>query len=138
MALGTFEVHAGDFKPGKFHQLVRDPLYFFGGKHKKWNLVMNTAGLSRETIPLSHILELEIASEESVNKLGGAIGWGIAGEVLLGPIGLLAGLLRGGRGNQVTFVCKLNDGRKFLATAPSSVFSEMRLALATSKFDRDH
>ena len=38
MALGRFEVHAGDFKPGNFHQLVgAGPFEERGGK-----LVMDT------------------------------------------------------------------------------------------------
>jgi hypothetical protein len=39
---------------------------------------------------------------------------------------LLAGLLAGGRGKDVTFVCKLKDGRKFLATAPSKTYTELQ------------
>jgi hypothetical protein len=95
-----------------------------------------------EKIPLSEIAELDVASKESVTRIGGAIGWGIAGEVLFGPVGLLVGLLRGGRRNETTFVCKLRDGRKFLAVANSRVYSKMQLASLKSNFgspsDSDH
>lgn len=118
MAFGSFEVHAGDFKKGKEHQLV-------GGK-----LVMKRADqFFRETIELDELESVEMASEEAVKRLGGTVGWGLAGGVLLGPVGLLAGLLAGGRGKDVTFVCKLKDGRKFLATGPSKVFTELSAAL---------
>src|SRR3546814_10870207 len=51
------------------------------------------------------IADLEPASEESVKRIGGTLGWGAAGALVLGPVGLLAGLLAGGRGTEVTFVC---------------------------------
>lgn len=118
MAFGSFEIHAGDFKKGKDHQFV-------GGK-----LLMKKQGkFFRETVPLDQLETLEVASEESVKRVGGTVGWGVAGGVLLGPVGLLAGLLAGGRGKDVTFVCKLRDGRKFMATAPSKVFTELSAAL---------
>ena len=83
-------------------------------------------GFFREKVHLDNVESVEVASEESVKRLGGTIGWGVAGAVLLGPVGLLAGLVAGGRGKDVTFVCKLKDGRKFLATASSKMFVELQ------------
>lgn len=85
-------------------------------------------GFFREKVKLADIEAVEVASEEAVIRVGGAIGWGVAGAVLLGPVGLLAGLVAGSRGKAVTFVCKLKDGRKFLASAPSKVFIELQAA----------
>ena len=82
----------------------------------------------RETIPVTEVSEVDVASEENVKRMGGTVGWGLAGGVLLGPVGLLAGLLAGGRGKDVTFVCKLKDGRKFMATAQSKIFKELSAA----------
>lgn len=50
---------------------------------------------------------------------------GVAGAALLGPIGLLAGLLLGGKGKDVTFILKLKDGRKMLATTDSKTFTKI-------------
>lgn len=114
MAFGNFEVHAGDFKKGKDHQFVRGKFY------------MKTEGqFLRETIDVSRIEELEIVSEENAKKLAGTIGWGFTGATLLGPVGLLAGLIAGGKGKYVTFVCKFADGRKFMASAPAKVYTEI-------------
>ena len=118
MALGRFTVHAGDFRKGKEHQFARGKLFMKKPK-----------GFFRETIALDRIESVEAASEEAVKRLGGTIGWGIAGAVLLGPVGMLAGLLSGGTGKDVTFVCRLKDGRKFLGTAPSNVFIELQAAV---------
>ena len=61
---------------------------------------------------------VEVATEETAKNLGGAAGWGIAGGLLLGPAGLLAGALLGGRAKKkVTFICVFKDGKKILATA---------------------
>ena len=117
MAFGSFKVHAGDFKKGEDHQfLSAKPSYL---------LMKNEGKFLREKIFITEVAELEVASEESVKRIGGTVGWGAVGGVLLGPVGLLAGLLAGGRGKDVTFVCKLKDGRKFMATAPSKVYTEL-------------
>ena len=114
MAFGNFEIHAGDFQKGKEHQFVRGKFY------------MKIEGqFIRETIDASRIEKIEIASEENVKKLGGTIGWGLAGATLLGPVGLLAGLIAGGKGKYVTFVCKFKDDRKFMASAPAKVYTEI-------------
>lgn len=121
MAFGSFEVHAGDFKKGKEHQFLDS---------KSGILVMKKEGkFLREKIPVSEIQELEIASEESVKRIGGTVGWGAVGGVLLGPVGLLAGLLAGGRSKDTTFVCKLKDGRKFMGTASSKLYTKLSAAI---------
>jgi hypothetical protein len=79
-----------------------------------------------EGIHGSQLAEVEPASEDNVKRLGGTIGWGAAGAVLLGPVGLLAGLLAGGRGKDVTFVAKFKDGRRLLATTDSKTFTKIR------------
>jgi hypothetical protein len=83
----------------------------------------------REDIKLSDLAEIEAASEESVKRVGGTVGWGLVGGVVLGPVGLLAGLLAGGRGKDVTFVCKLKDGRKFMATASAKIYTSLSAAV---------
>jgi len=117
MALGIFTVHAGDFRKGKDHQFLRGKL-----------IMKRPKGFFRETIAIDQVEIVEVASEEAVKRIGGTIGWSVAGAVLLGPVGLLAGLLAGGVGKDVTFVCKLKDGRKFLATASSKIFVELQAA----------
>lgn len=116
-------IHAGDFAKGKKHHYV----------HGKF--LMKTKGkFFRETIHSSQISKLEHATEKSVVSLGGAAGWGITGTILLGPIGLLAGLVLGGRGKKVTFICIFKDGRKFIGTASSNVFVALQKAFIANKF----
>lgn len=86
-------VHSGDFLKG-------DGQFSFG------SLILRTTEHSwaGETIPITQLETVEVASEESVKKLGGTIGWGAAGALVLGPVGLLAGLLLGGKKKEVTFM----------------------------------
>lgn len=81
-----------------------------------------------ETIKATELQELEVASEESLKRLGGTLGWGIVGGLALGGVGALAGLLVGGRSKEVTFVAKFKDGRKLLATVESTTFKAIQAA----------
>ena len=120
--MAIFTVHAGDFKQGLKHEFLRGKLH------------MRVQGkFFRETICSSQVAKIESATEESVVRLSGAAGWGITGGLILGPVGLLAGLLLGGRSQDITFICIFKDGRKFLGTAPSKVFAALqKKALAIS------
>jgi hypothetical protein len=59
----------------------------------------------------------------------GAIGWGLVGDLALGPVGLLAGVLSGGKQTDVKFTAAFNDGRRMLATTDSKTFTAMQAAL---------
>jgi len=119
MKMAEIKVHAGDFRKGGGHSLMLGSLIMRTPKH--WIL--------GETIPLTELAEVDVASEESVKRFGGTVGWGIAGSVLFGPVGLLAGVLVGGRGKEVTFIAKLKDGRKMLATTDSKTFTKLQAAV---------
>jgi len=118
--MAKITVHAGDFLKGNGD-------YHFG------SFVLHTektrGHLVGEAIHNSQLELIEAASEESVKKLGGAIGWGAAGAVILGPVGLLAGLLLGGKKKEVTFVAKFKDGRKLLATTDSKTYTKLMAAV---------
>jgi len=108
-------VHAGDFLKG-------------AGQFSLGSLTLKTEEHAwvGETIPVSELQTVEIATEETVKKLGGTIGWGAVGGLLLGPAGLLAGLLLGGRKKEITFVAQFKDGRRLLATTDSATFIKLK------------
>ena len=62
----------------------------------------------------------------TLKNISGTIGWGAAGGLLLGPVGLLAGLLMGGKKKQVTFIAKFKDGRKLIATTDEKTWVEIQ------------
>lgn len=115
MGLGRIDVKAGDFTKGNVSQYLRGAF-----------LMKRPGKMFREKIAVDQIAVLELATEEAVISVGGAAGWGIAGSFLLGPAGLVAGLVLGGRGKEVTFVCKFQDGRKFLGTASAGTFNDIK------------
>ena len=79
-----------------------------------------------ETINLGLELErTELLDEEKVKKLAGTAGWGVAGAVLLGPIGAIGGMLLGGNKKEVAFAAYLKDGRKFMATTDGGTWKKL-------------
>lgn len=117
--MASINVHAGDFPKGKASLM-------FGVLSFSWQM---GDGLMGKSIHLNELEAVDIATEESVKRLGGTLGWGVVGATLLGPVGLLAGLLAGGRKTEVTFVAKLKDGRKFLASADSAAYKKIAAAV---------
>lgn len=116
--MAKLKIHAGDWSKGD-------------GSVVSGAFALPKGGFSfmPELVPFTQLAELDEASEDSVTRIGGAVGWGALGAVALGPVGLLAGLLLGGRGKDVTFVARFKDGRKLLATTDSKAFTSMRAAL---------
>lgn len=118
--MAKVKIHAGDFH--KFDAHVGFNYITLRTDAHPW------AG---EVVPLTELEAVEIATEESVKKVGGTVGWGIAGGAVFGPVGLLAGLLLGGRKTEVTFVARFKDGRKLLGTTDSKTYRK----LAAAAFD---
>jgi len=122
--MAQLNVLAGDF------QVISGRSHWWRGK-----LLMKRNGkFFRESIRAGQIESVQLASEEAVLSLGGAAAFGTAGALLLGPVGLLAGLVLGGRGKETTFICKLTDGRKFMATARTHVFKELEKVVMARAF----
>jgi hypothetical protein len=116
--MAKIQILAGDFTNGK-GTLMFNAITF------PWT---NGDGFSQgKTLVLTGLLEsVSLASEEAVKRTGGTIGWGVAGAALLGPVGLLAGLLLGGKGTDVTFIAQFKDGRKMLATTDAKSFTKLQ------------
>ena len=115
--MSDINVHAGDFLKGRSS-------FGFG----VFTLKTEKHRLLGETIRGTELESAELATEESIKKLSGTVGWGLVGGALLGPVGLLAGLLLGGKKKQITFVAKFKDGRKLLATTDSKTFTKIQAA----------
>ncbi|SDL77491.1 hypothetical protein SAMN05661010_02511 [Modicisalibacter muralis] len=116
--MANIKIHAGDFAKqgatfsfGSFSFLEPDRI---------WKTVTYSA---RKDID-----DIDIASEENVKRIGGTVGWGAAGAIVLGPVGLLAGLLAGGRKKDVIFAVRFKDGRKALCTVDSKTFTKIQAA----------
>ncbi|MCY1397532.1 hypothetical protein D9M71_125400 [compost metagenome] len=82
-----------------------------------------------EKITLNRIKEMTIANQESSRSLGSTLGWGMAGALVAGPIGMIAGMWLGGKEEEVTFVAKLKDGRKLMAITDAKTYTKLSRAL---------
>ena len=123
--MAKLTIHAGDFGAGK--GTVSFP-FLGAGKLVSITAAPDPTKLSWTGVGDTAHVELqaiEIASEESVKRFGGTVGWGLVGATLLGPVGLLAGLLAGGRGKEVTFVATFKDGKRLFATTDSDTYKKM-------------
>jgi hypothetical protein len=74
---------------------------------------------------MGNVDELDEVSEENKVKVLGAAGWGTVGALALGPVGLLAGLILGGRGKQVVFAVKFYDGKRALVEVNQKVWKKI-------------
>ncbi len=107
-------VQSGDFLQGE-------------GEYRNGSLTLKTATSPSpgEKISLSRIKDMKVANQESSRNLGSAIGWGMAGALMAGPIGLIAGLWLGGKDEEVTFLATFKDGRKLCAVTDSKTWSKL-------------
>lgn len=119
--MANLNIHAGDFSKGKGNISIMFGMVSFSGAWQSGD------GFSAKTNTFGKddIEEITLATEDSVKRVGGTVGWGAVGALALGPVGLLAGLLLGGKGKDVTFVLKLKDGRKMLATTDSKTYTKL-------------
>lgn len=135
--MAKFSIHAGDFVPGDgLARFVPKP--FFGSKPHGWEILLpkgngkGTLGYGLR-LDLSEFVTAEIATEESVKRVAGTVGWGLAGAAVFGPLGLLAGLISGGRKTEITFVGTLKTRHRMLATTDSNVYTMIQAAVMTNQ-----
>jgi len=107
-------VRSGDFLQGE-------------GEYRNGSLTLKTprSPSPGERISLARISDLKLSSLESSRSLGTALGWGVAGALVAGPVGLLAGLWLGGKEEEATFIATFKDGRKLLAVTDGKTWSKI-------------
>lgn len=107
------KVISGDFPEG-----AQMSLNFLGDVFLSWGFVHNFNLRGQ-------VERVELVTEENKKKLLSAAGWGLVGGVLAGPLGLIPGLVFGGRTKEICFACYLKDGRKFLAVSDNSIYQKI-------------
>lgn len=112
--MATFEILEGDFAKG-YSSYMSEAKSF----------LMNNGRGGHDIVPAKDLEFLTVATEETVKKAGGTIGWGLAGGAVFGPVGLLAGLVLGKKKKSVTFVARFKSGKKFLAKADERDFATL-------------
>ncbi|MBK5002521.1 hypothetical protein IAE37_004797 [Pseudomonas sp. S31] len=107
-------VQSGDFLQGE-------------GEFRNGSLTLKTlrSPSPGERISLARVSDLRLASLETSRSLGTALGWGMAGALVAGPLGLLAGLWLGGQKEEATFLATFKDGRKLMASTDGKTWSKI-------------
>lgn len=75
---------------------------------------------------------IKVETEESAKNVAQTLGWAVVGNLVFGPLGLIAGLTMGGNRKQVCAMCELTDNRKFLAIMDAKIYQQM-MALTMSR-----
>jgi len=89
-------------------------------------------------ISVSAIKALEVASEASNKKTADAIGFGLAGGLVLGPVGAAAGFMLASEEKEVTFLATLKDGRKLLAATDDGTYRQIAQHVSKPHFFHRH
>lgn len=109
--MAAIMVHAGDVAKGRGEAFV-------------WGLSLS----DRAKIPFEHFEYAELANEAFSQKSG--LGAGLAGGLLFGGVGAVAGVLLGRKQqHNVGIAGRLLDGRRIIATLPGESYSHLRAAL---------
>ncbi|MBX9573407.1 MAG: hypothetical protein K2X77_31190 [Candidatus Obscuribacterales bacterium] len=74
---------------------------------------------------MGQIESLTVQTEESVKDLAKTLGLTVAGGVLLGPLGAIAGYFAGGNRKQVCVMVKMKDKKQFLAVMDQRIYQQM-------------
>jgi len=114
--MAGFRIIKSDFPPGT------TGMFILGQVKLAWYEGWKTASFN---LTKSNVERIEVITEENQKHLLGTLGLGLAGGLLLGPLGLLAGVLAGGRRKEVCFIIWLKDGRKILAAADTKAFQQI-------------
>lgn len=118
--MAGIEIVAGDFPLGRAE--FGFGLLAFPKKPKQ--------GFGKDVVvkPEEEVCSVQVTTEEEASRLGKAAEAGIAGGLLLGPVGLVLGGLLGAADKQkktVTFSCELLDGRRFLGKTDAATYAKL-------------
>lgn len=113
--MAKIKVHAANFKNDEI-SIINGSFYI------KTKLLQ----LTGERVEKNDIVSLDTATESNVKKVGGALGWGVVGATLLGPVGAIAGIILGGNNKDTTFVAELSEGRKFIGTVSTGEYLKVK------------
>ena len=110
-----FNIIAGMDKDFKLKNNKKDGLY----------IERPTGFFKSEKIAITdNLASIEQVTEENKNSILEKAGWGTLGGVLLGPIGLAAGLWLTGKNKEICIACELKSGEKFVANVDNVAYKE--------------
>jgi hypothetical protein len=67
-----------------------------------------------------------------------SVGLGLAGAMVLGPIGAVAGLMLAGEEDEVTFSLALRDGRSMLCVTDGCTYRDIESTIGKQEYFKRH
>jgi len=110
-----FKYVDGDFSEGTTTEDLFGKLYILDGGDENNKIEITRGSLK----------DIEQLTEENRQKWLAKAGWGLAGTLAFGPIGLAAGLFLGGKGKKYSVILTLSDDRSFMAEASDDVYKKL-------------
>lgn len=77
------------------------------------------------------LTKFEIQTEQSSKQVAQALGWAAIGT-LLGPLGIISGLILGGNRKLICALMETKSGLKYMAVMPLHISDELRLSMLTN------
>ena len=122
--MAKIEVHAANFEFVEIYTGGIGARDQFNIRGKQTNAIMDFRDLTH----------LEVVTQDTYKKTGAAIGTAVAGGLLLGGVGALAGAYFGGNKNTVTIAAEWSDGKKMMATVPADIYKTMQGAVMKNQY----
>lgn len=118
--MAKINVLAGDFLQGD-------------GEYRSGTITLVTPLFPWPGISIRHsdIKSVKVASQAHNRNIEGAIGRGLAGALVFGPLGAAAGMMMSTESNEVTFLATLKDGRTMLAATDERTYRNMEKQVST-------
>ncbi len=110
-------VRAGAYKEGSPLMMIKGHLY----------LALSKSIFSRiQLLPLDAALDrVELLDKESKTSLSSALGRGVIGSAVLGPVGMIAGAATAGKNVKVRWMAYFRNGKKILLESEPDVFQRI-------------
>lgn len=84
------------------------------------------------------VKKLSVQTQETTKDLAKTLGLTIAGGVVFGPLGAIAGYFAGGNRKEVCVLIELEDGRRFLAAMDQRIYQQvLGFSMSSPSFDFD-
>ncbi|KQQ36723.1 hypothetical protein ASG19_10005 [Rhizobium sp. Leaf306] len=119
------KVLAGDWEPGT--ACIFEPAFF--GKPDRIRL----ARVFGPEYPADEVVSIHVVTEQNSTSILKKAGWGLIGSAVLGPVGLLAGVLGGGNRHEKIVAIEFADGKRALLQCGAKSYGDiMRLSFRRS------
>jgi hypothetical protein len=89
-------------------------------------------------ISTQEIRDVTLVSESSNSDVSSSVSLGLAGAMVLGPMGAVAGFMLAGEEDEVTFSVALRDGRSMLCVTDGCTYRDIESTVGKQEYFKRH